>query len=333
MAPMIEMRGLTKVYIQDVIGFENGKLKIRLKDRRRVALEDLTMDVAKGEIFGLLGPNGAGKTTTLKILMGLHYATAGTATIMGKPLGDPEPKARMGYLPENPHFYDYLKGAEFLDFYGELYGMEKVRRRRKIPELLELVGLSNAAGLQLRGFSKGMIQRIGLAQCLLNDPEVVFLDEPQSGLDPFGRKEVRDIILHLREQGKTVFFSSHILGDAEQICDRVAILHQGRMISIGPLKEMLSARIKDWEVSFSNPDDALLATVQKEAERIVTRPHEYLAVFTKEEPARRLVQALTEGKGILTGFAARKETLEEYFIREIEGKRREEKARKGGAKE
>lgn len=326
MAAVIEMQGLTKIYVQDVIGFEHGRLKFRLRDRRRVALQDLSLSIEEGEIFGLLGPNGAGKTTAIKILMGLHFPTAGTATIMGKPLDDPQVKASIGFLPENPHFYDYLKGNEFLEFYGQLYGMDKVARRRRIPELLDLVGLTGAGDIPLRGYSKGMIQRIGIAQALLNDPKIVFLDEPQSGLDPFGRKEVRDLILTLRDQKRTVFFSSHILADAESICDRVAILHKGKQIACGPLSEMLSARIKEYEVVFTDPQASLLEKVRAQATRFVQRKNEYLAMFTEEAPARELVRSLLDGAGRLAGFIPRKETLEEYFIREIEGKRAAERA-------
>lgn len=326
MAPIIEMQGLSKIYVQDIVGFEHGRLRLRLGNRRRTALSDLTISVEEGEIFGLLGPNGAGKTTAIKILMGLHFATAGTATIMGRPLGDPKVKEQIGFLPENPHFYDYLRGEEFLNFYGQLYGMDKALRRRRIPELLEMVGLSHAGQLPLRGYSKGMIQRIGIAQALLNDPRIVFLDEPQSGLDPFGRKEVRDLILSLRDRGKTVFFSSHILADAESICDRVAILHMGKLIALGPLSTMLSARIKEYEVSFASPDDATLAFARDKATRFVERANEYLAVFADEAPARDLVRRLVDGGGRLGGFTPRKETLEEYFIREIEGKRAEARA-------
>ncbi|MDX2176796.1 MAG: ABC transporter ATP-binding protein [Candidatus Sumerlaeia bacterium] len=321
MSTVISMQGLSKVYVQDVLGFEHGRLKIRLKNRRRVALQNLTLDVAKGEIFGLLGPNGAGKTTTLKILMGLHFATAGTATIMGRPVGDNAVKERIGYLPENPHFYDYLTGVEFLTFYAQLYGMSGAGRKRRIEELMSTVGLGHALDLPLRGYSKGMIQRIGLAQSLLNDPEIVFLDEPQSGLDPFGRKEVRDLILSLKEQGKTVFFSSHILSDAEQICDRVAILHKGECIAVGPLTDLLSAKTKEYEVAFSDPAEALLDDARRRAARFVQRKNEYLAVFTQEADARDILKGLADGKGHLMGFTPRKETLEEYFIREIEGKR------------
>lgn len=331
MPPVVEIQGLSKVYVQDFIGVEHGRVRIRLRNRRRVALRPLDLSVDEGEIFGLLGPNGAGKTTTIKILMGLHFPTTGTARIMGKPLGDKEVKSRLGFLPENPFFYDYLKGEEFLDFYGQLYGMDKASRRRRIPELLAQVGLGHAGDLPLRGYSKGMLQRIGLAQSLLNDPKIVFLDEPQSGLDPFGRKEVRDLILSLRDAGKTVFFSSHILQDAEVICDRVAILHKGERIALGPLSEMLSAQIKEYEVTFSGAQPELVEKVKKSAQRFVERPNEYLASFSRKDPAQELVQEILRGGAVLNSFVARKETLEEYFIREIEGKRAEERRQLGGA--
>ncbi|MCC5874780.1 MAG: ABC transporter ATP-binding protein, partial [Candidatus Sumerlaeia bacterium] len=258
----------------------------------------------------------------IKILMGLHFATAGTARIMGKPLGDQSVKTKIGFLPENPFFYDYLKGEEFLDYYGQLYGMDKTSRRRRIPELLEQVGLGHAGDLPLRGYSKGMLQRVGLAQSLLNDPKIVFLDEPQSGLDPFGRKEVRDLILSLRDQGKTVFFSSHILQDAEVICDRVGILHLGDLISLGPLTEMLSAKVKEYEVTFTDAEPELVDHCRKNSYRLVERPNEFLAVFETRESARELIQELMNGRGNMVSYVARKETLEEYFIREIEGMRK-----------
>jgi len=320
--PIVEIRDLTKIYIQDVLGVEYGRVKVRLKNRKRVALEGLNLDVEEGEIFGLLGPNGAGKTTSLKILMGIIFATRGEASIMGRPLGDRSVKARIGFLPENPYFYDYLRGWEFLDYYGQLYGMESARRKKRIPELLDLVGLETAANIPLKGYSKGMLQRIGLAQALLNDPRIIFLDEPQSGLDPFGRKEVRDIILQLKQEGKTVFFSSHILSDAELICDRVAILNKGKLLRCGPLHEMLSAKIKEYEVVVSQPDDRLMETYRAKADRILESRDEVMFVFKEEEPARALLTALTDNQsGKLISYNPRRETLEEYFIREIEGRK------------
>jgi ABC-2 type transport system ATP-binding protein len=326
MAPIIEIEGLRKVYVQDFIGTEHGRLKIRLKDRKRVALHGLDMTVEEGEIFGLLGPNGAGKTTTIKILMGLHFQTGGTARIMGKPLGDNEVKAKIGFLPENPFFYDYLTGEEFLNFYGQLYGMSSAQRSKRIPELLKLVGLTKAGHIPLRGYSKGMLQRAGIAQALLNDPKLVVLDEPQSGLDPFGRKEVRDIILRLKEEGKTVMFSSHILGDAEMVCDRVAILHLGHRIALGHLSDLLSTRIEEYEVAMSNPNPDLLSHAQKSASKVIQRQKDILAVFKDEKAAHDVVSRLMAGEGTLLSYTPRRESLEGYFIREIEGKRAAEQA-------
>jgi len=175
--------------------------------RQVTAVEGLSLDVRRGEVFGFLGPNGAGKTTTIKILMGLIYPTSGQATLFGRAVGDPVAKAKLGFLPETPYFYDYLTSREFLGFYGHLFGLRGMRLNRRIDELLELVGMSHARDLQLRKFSKGMLQRVGIAQALINDPELVVLDEPMSGLDPVGRKEIRDLILRLKESGKTVMFS------------------------------------------------------------------------------------------------------------------------------
>ncbi len=329
MPPVIEIKGLTKVYVQDFIGTEHGRIKIRLKDRKRIALENLDLNVEEGEIFGLLGPNGAGKTTTIKILMGLHFQSSGSARIMGRELGDNSVKSKIGFLPENPFFYDYLTGSEFLRFYGQLYGVDSATLKRRIPELLEKVGISHAGDIPLRGYSKGMLQRIGLAQSLLNDPKLVILDEPQSGLDPFGRKEVRDLILQLKEEGKTVMFSSHILGDAEMICDRVAILHKGRKIADGPMSDLLSTRIDEYEVAMTGPSDALLADVRKTARRIVERRSEFLAVFDEETAANAVARRLLDGDGKLLSFTPRRESLEGYFIREIGDKRAQEERSPG----
>lgn len=323
MSALIEINGLTKIYVQDVIGTEHGRIRLRFKDRKRVALENLNLTVEEGQIFGLLGPNGAGKTTTIKILMGLHFPTAGTAKIMGRPLGDLAVKSQIGFLPENPFFYDYLTGQEFLEFYGQLYGMDRARRRRRIPELLEQVGLRDAGNVPLRGYSKGMLQRVGLAQALLNDPKLVILDEPQSGLDPFGRKEVRDLILRLKDDGKTVMFSSHILGDAEMICDRVGILHQGKLIADGHLSDLLSTRVIAYEMEMSSPTAELLTSVRNSAQRVIEQGESYLAVFEKEDQARETLGRLAAGQGTLLSYTPRRETLEGYFIREIEGKRAE----------
>jgi ABC-2 type transport system ATP-binding protein len=225
---VLHINGLTKDY---QIGF--------LKKRNVRALDHLSLEVKRGEIFGFLGPNGAGKTTTLKILMRLIYPTEGSATILGKPLDDSVTRTRIGYLPENPYFYDYLSGTELLEYSAALFGIPKSVARERANHLLKLVGLEEErANRQLRKYSKGMLQRIGIAQALINDPEIVFMDEPMSGLDPIGRREVRDLMLSLRQQNKTIFFSSHILSDVEAMCDRTAILTRGRLIRCGTVQEL-----------------------------------------------------------------------------------------------
>ncbi len=316
---IVETTDLTKVYVQDVIGVEYGRIKIRLKGRRVAALQELNLTVNEGEIFGLLGPNGAGKTTAIKIFMGLIFPTEGNARIMGKPLGDRRVKAQIGFLPENPYFYDYLKGWEFLDYYGQLYGMARKTRRAKIDEILEMVGLTHAANLPLRGYSKGMLQRIGLGQALLNDPRIVFLDEPQSGLDPFGRKEMRDIILNLKEEGKTVFFSSHILSDAEMICDRVGILYKGKLINVGYLRDLLSAQIKEYEIVASNLQEEMLKDLEGKCERVIVRKQDVMVCVRQKADAEKIVRTILASPAQLVSYIPRQETLEEYFIRQIEG--------------
>jgi ABC-2 type transport system ATP-binding protein len=226
----IEILGLEKTY---TVGF--------WKKKPKTALRPLHLQVEEGEIFGFLGPNGAGKTTTLKLLMGLVFPTSGSARILGMEVNDPRMKAQIGFLPEQPYFYDYLTARELLEYYGRLSGLAAPERSRKVSEVLERVGLPDAAGTQLRKFSKGMLQRVGIAQAILHDPKVVFFDEPMSGLDPMGRREVRDLMEQLKHEGKTVFFSTHILSDAEALCDRVAIIHRGELRGIGAIADLTSS--------------------------------------------------------------------------------------------
>jgi ABC-2 type transport system ATP-binding protein len=227
--PAIDILGLEKTYF---VGFWRKKA--------RIALRPLNLKVEEGEIFGFLGPNGAGKTTTLKMLMGLVYPTGGSARILGMSVHDPRVKTQIGFLPEQPYFYDYLTGRELLDYYGRLSGVDSTTLSRKVPEMLERVGLKDAANVQLRKFSKGMLQRVGIAQAILHDPRIVFFDEPMSGLDPMGRREVRDLMEQLKQEGKTVFFSTHILSDAETLCDRVAIIHRGELRGVGAIADLTS---------------------------------------------------------------------------------------------
>lgn len=230
MMPVVETWNLGKIYRT---GFwMNQKIE---------SLKNFSLTVHQGETFGLLGPNGAGKTTLLKTLLGIIRATSGKAVLLGHPIGDRQVKQRIGYLPENAYYYDYLTAWEFLEFTAGLFQIPKSVYKKRIPELLDLVGLvqTTARKKQLRQYSKGMLQRIGMAQALINDPEVVFLDEPMSGLDPLGRYQVREIILSLKAQGKTIFFNSHVLSDVERICDRIAILARGELICLGSLEELL----------------------------------------------------------------------------------------------
>jgi len=322
MAAVVETFGLTKVYTLDFLDVEHGRLKLRLSRsrRQRVALKDLNLTVEEGEIFGLLGPNGAGKTTTLKILMGIIFPTRGSARILGRPLGDKWAKARLGFLPENPYFYDYLTGREFLKYYGQLYGVPRREREQRANVLLARVGLRDAANLPLKGYSKGMLQRIGLAQALLNDPQIIFLDEPQSGLDPLGRKEIRDIILQLREEGKTVFFSSHILSDAELVCDRVGILYSGELKDIGKLRDLLSTRIKNYEIVARGVPEAALQQWRARVDRLLVQKNEAMVIVREESEARAILASLGGLGATLVSFNPRRETLEEYFIAQVRGR-------------
>src|ERR671927_604398 len=249
MTPAVEIDQLTKDY---EVGF--------LRKRKVRALDGLSLSVGRGEIFGFLGANGAGKTTTLKLLMRLMYPTSGNARVLGRDIGDTSMHADIGYLPEHPYFYDYLTARELLEYCAELFGYGAAERRRRAADLLARVRLDEKAwDKQLRKFSKGMLQRVGLAQALVNDPSVVFLDEPMSGLDPVGRREVRDLIAGLRQTGTTVFLCSHILSDIEVLCDRVAILRRGRLAHIGRLEELReTGGVRAMEIVVSGADAARL---------------------------------------------------------------------------
>jgi ABC-2 type transport system ATP-binding protein len=233
----LEIQDLSKTYS---VGF--------WKKRPRCVLKPLSLSVQQGEVFGYLGPNGAGKTTTLKLLMGLVYPTTGTARIFGRSIDDTSAKLDIGFSPEQPYFYDHLTAQELLEYYGQLSGIPAAERKRRAGATLARVGLKDIELLQLRKFSKGMLQRVSLAQAILHDPKFLFLDEPMSGLDPIGRREVRDLIQELKDEGKTVFFSTHILSDAETLCDRVAILNQGELRGIGIVRELLSGAGNDVEI-------------------------------------------------------------------------------------
>ncbi|MFN3430398.1 MAG: ABC transporter ATP-binding protein [Candidatus Sericytochromatia bacterium] len=225
--PILEATHLTKTYVTP------------FTRKRITTLTDLNLAVAPGETFGLLGPNGAGKTTSQKLFLGLLKPTSGSVRLFGKPPTDASARARVGFLPENPYFYTYLTGREFLEFCADLFNLPAATKRQRVVELLELVSMTHAANTQLRKYSKGMLQRIGIAQALINDPELVFLDEPTSGLDPLGHKQITDIIRQLKVRGKTIFFNSHIMMDVQELCDRVAILHKGKLIALDTVPELL----------------------------------------------------------------------------------------------
>ncbi len=321
MSSVIDIENISKVYRRSVVDFEYGKLKLRFKERVVHALKNLSFNVEDGEVFGLLGPNGAGKSTLIKILMTIHYPTTGSARIYGKPYWNVGVKRKIGFLPENPYFYDYLTGDEFLDFYGRLYEMPEEKIEKRIPEVLKLVGLDNfdIEKLPLKGYSKGMIQRIGLAQAILSDPSLIILDEPLSGLDPLGRKELRDVILKLKEQGKTIFFSSHILQDVETICDRVAILYQGELLNVGKMTDLLSTDITGYEVQVNTYHKELIQTLEEKAEKALVHEGEVFLFFPAGIDINAILRQIseTDEKAQIISVSPRRETLEDYFIRKI----------------
>jgi len=302
-APAIEIHGLTKDY---AIGFWRKRLKR--------SLDSLTLQVEDGEVFGFLGPNGAGKTTTLKLLMGLIFPTAGTARVMGHSIEDVAMHREIGYLPEHPYFYDYLTARELLDYYARFFGFGPAERYDRVERFLKRVGMEASGNVQLRKFSKGMLQRVGIAQAILHDPRVVFLDEPMSGLDPVGRREVRDIILELKQQGKTVFFSTHILSDAEMLCDRVAVLVGGRLQGVGAPREMVSVEIHSMEILFETPDGrAVPQNLAARAQHIGGRCR--LAVA--EADVYRTMDQLRAINARILSVTPVRPTLEDYFMRVV----------------
>jgi ABC-2 type transport system ATP-binding protein len=300
----IEIDALTKDY---AFGF--------WRKRTRRALDALTFQVREGEVFGFLGPNGAGKTTTLKLLMGLIFPTSGTARIRGRSIEDVEMHREIGFLPEQPYFYDYLTAREFLDYSARFFKFTAAERRARVIRYLELVGLSSAADVQLRRFSKGMLQRVGIAQAILHDPQVIFLDEPTSGLDPVGRREVREIVLDLQRQGRTVFFSTHILPDAEMLCDRVAVLVGGKLQGVGTPQEIVSIEVQGMEIHFEFPAGRKLPA------ELANRATPSGVFYRIEVPEAELYDVVGQLRAIdarILGVAQLKPTLEDYFFRLVE---------------
>lgn len=278
-------------------------------------LSEVSLTVGRGEIFGFLGPNGAGKTTTMKILLGLMRATSGSAEVLGAPSGDVNVHKQIGYLPESPYFYDYLTAEEFLVFYGRLAGLDKVELQRRVPLLLDRVGLTEAHSRPLRKFSKGMLQRIGLAQALIHDPELVILDEPMSGLDPVGRKDVRDIILSLRDQGKTVFFSTHIISDVEMICDRVGILAKGRVLAMGRIEDLVNRHAaQSVEVVCEGLVGEEVPLIKSTAVRLLQRGDRCWMIIPGQNRLEEVLAAIRQAGGRLISVIPHKGSLEEIFL-------------------
>jgi ABC-2 type transport system ATP-binding protein len=282
------------------------------------ALDRLSIAIEQGEIFGFLGPNGAGKTTTLKLLMQLIYPTSGRAEILGQPVGHVATRQRIGYLPENPSFYDYLTAEELLTYFAQLFGYSGADRATRVASLLDRVGIGAERRLQLRKFSKGMVQRVGIAQALINDPEVVFLDEPMSGLDPLGRRDVRSLILDLRNQGRTVFFSSHILADAEALCSRVAVVAGGRLAATGRLSEILAFEVRGWELVMSDLTAEVVARLAPSARRATEISHgRYSIELSLDQPPDRVLAELTGTGGKLVSLNPVRDTLEDFFVKRV----------------
>jgi ABC-2 type transport system ATP-binding protein len=279
----------------------------------KVAVRSLTLEVPRGEIFGFLGPNGAGKSTSLKMLLGLVKPTRGQATVLGQPAGDVATRRKIGFLPEHFRFYDWLSGAELLRLHGRLYGMSRSSLRRKVPELLDLVGLCEHAGKRLRDFSKGMLQRIGLAQALLNDPELIFLDEPTSGLDPAGRRLVRDIIKSQRQRGATVLLNSHLLSEVEITCDRVAFIKQGEVIETRELNSLLEEQTTV-QVRAANLTAEMAAGVKQWASSADLQDHQLTLSVPSREVLPQVVRYLVSCGAEIYEFTPQRLSLEERFL-------------------
>ena len=306
-APAIEFLGLTKDY---PVGFWRPKM--------RRSLDTLSFQVEEGEVFGFLGPNGAGKTTTMKLLMGLIFPTSGTARVRGRAIDDIEMHREIGYLPEQPYFYDYLTARELLDYYARFSNFSSAERQERVTRFLERVGLTAAADVQLRKFSKGMLQRAGIAQAILHDPPVVILDEPMSGLDPVGRREIRDIILDLKNRGRTVFFSTHILSDAEMLCDRVAVLAGGKLQGVGAPRDIVAMKAHAMEILFELREErALPAELAAQVTKIGGRSR----VTVPEDQLYGALEKLRGAEARILSVSPVHPTLEDYFFQLVGGAR------------
>ncbi len=304
-SPAIEIENLTKEY---PFGF--------LHLQKRTSLEGLSMQVEMGDVFGFIGPNGAGKSTTIKLRMGLIFPTTGSARILGKPISDVEMHRDIGYLPEQPYFYDYLTAAELLDYFARFHDLTPADRKDRVDRMLKKVGLETARKIQLRKYSKGMLQRVGLAQAILHDPKVVILDEPMSGLDPVGRREVRDIILELKKDGKTVMFSTHILSDAETLCDRVGVIVGGKLRGVGAPGTLVDMKTLGMEILFELAGKTNVPLLSK-----ATRMGECYRLQVAEEELYAAIEQLRGAGARILSVSQVKATLEEFFMNLVEADR------------
>jgi len=309
--PAVETKELTKDYF---VGF--------WRPTPYRALDSLTLSIEEGEVFGFLGPNGAGKSTTLKLLMGLIFPTSGSARILGHSIHDLAVRRRIGFLPENPTFYDYLTAEELLMYFAGLSGLRGAERTRRVSEVLDDVGIGRERRLKLRSYSKGMIQRIGVAQALVGSPDVVFFDEPMSGLDPLGRRDLRQLMLRLRDRGCTVFFSSHILSDAEALCSRVAIMAQGRLVAEGQLADIMAFELKGWELIVSGLTESAVAKLKGRVNAITPLTHNrYTLELPPTEPPEKLIHDLSVHGVQVVSLNPVRTTLEDYFVSTVEAAR------------
>jgi ABC-2 type transport system ATP-binding protein len=312
----------------EILDLEKSYLVGFWRKRPKLALRPLRLTIEEGEVFGFLGPNGAGKTTTLKLLMGLVFPTAGTARLLGMEMDDPRVKSQIGFLPEQPYFYDHLSARELLTYYAQLSGVPARGCSARVEQMLMRVGLSDSASVQLRKFSKGMLQRVGLAQAILHDPKLVFLDEPMSGLDPMGRRQVRDLIQQLRSEGKTVFFSTHILSDAEALCDRVGVIHQGELRGVGAVAELTSQRKGQIEIIFcAQTVPAGLTQIGAEARL----SGDMVNAVLPEEQQDAALEVLRRERFKLISLTPVRSSLEEYYIQKLRPAEIRDKENRKGA--
>jgi len=311
MTAAIETQNLTKEY-------PHGFLHLK----RKTSLENLTMQVEDGEVFGFLGPNGAGKSTTIKLLMGIIFPTAGSAQILGKPVNEVSMHRDIGYLPEQPYFYDYLTAAEVLDYFARFHGFSATERKERVQKMLQKVGLETAGKIQLRKFSKGMLQRVGLAQAIVHDPKLLILDEPMSGLDPVGRREVRDIILELKNAGKTILFSTHILSDAETLCDRVGVIAGGQLRGVGAPGSIVGVKSLGMEIMFELTGSG--AQIEK-ARAKATKSGANYRMSVSELDLYAALEELRGASATIISVTQIKPTLEDFFM-ELVGKDRAQAA-------